>query len=138
MPEVVKAEIKAFPFSLPTDVGWFTETPQQLSQPGTKYEDGVARGVVTFYWLCSWERAYIAAFNRQNSSDAESALRMIEKFPATPFYTTSVEDPEHGWEHTVLDPAKLGDPSGMKQSFTQSCSQFKFDDRASPSSTAVP
>lgn len=126
MDQIVKDAIDGFPEPLPPEVEWMQETPAELKNPNAKYEQGVAEGVVTFYWLCAWEKSFLDNFNEADQADQDKALAMVQKFPETPWYKSSVSDPEKGWMRDVVTPAKLGDPSGMKREFESACSKFSF------------
>lgn len=126
MDQLVKNAIDEFPEPLPADVQWLDETPANLNQPNTKYEEGMAEGAVTFYWLCAWEKSFLDAFNRGDQAVQDESLVMIEKFQQTPWYKASVEDPEQGWVRDVVTPAKLGDPSGVKREFDFGCSKYSI------------
>jgi hypothetical protein len=79
MDQIVKDAIEEFPEPLPSNVQWLHETPVELKQPNTKYEEGVAEGVVTFYWLCAWEKSFLDAFHSGDQSGQSEALAMVER-----------------------------------------------------------
>ena len=120
----LKKEIDSFEEPLPTNVKWFTKTPSQLSQDKTTYEDGVAAGAVAFYWLCAWEESYLNAFDSGDSVQQDSSIKMIGKWDALPFYKAHYSDPDQAWRRTVLDPATLGDPTALRETFNNDCREL--------------
>jgi hypothetical protein len=121
MSSELKAAIKNFKEPLPSGVQWFTDTPDQLLQPNTTYEDGVAAGVVAFYWLCSWEKSYLDAVDKSDKNAAASALAQVGKWESLPFSESSFSDPDHVWAKTLLTPAEQGDPTALRSSFDSDC-----------------
>lgn len=124
MPAQVTTAIHNFNAPLPAGIDWFKKTPSQLQQPKTRYEDGVAEGVVAFYWLCSWEKSYLDSFDRSDSGKEKIATNMLEKWETLPFYKAHFVDPEHGWRRTILEPAELGDPTALRSSFKSECATY--------------
>ncbi|ALE04946.1 hypothetical protein AL755_04670 [Arthrobacter sp. ERGS1:01] len=117
----IKKATQGFNEPLPAGIHWFKKTPDQLLQPNTTYEDGVAEGVVAFYWLCSWEKSYLDAVGKSDKKAAASSLAQLGKWESLPFAQSSISDPDHGWEKAILTPAKQGDPTAMRSSFDSDC-----------------
>lgn len=126
MSEELKKEIEVFPEPLPPDVIWFTETPSELSQENTKYEDGVAAGAVAFYWRCAWDESYLSAFDEGDAIRQNTAISMISKWDSLPFYKAHFVDPDQGWRRTVLDPATLGDPTTLREVYNNDCKDISI------------
>ncbi len=124
MDRQIRAAVETFPEPLPSGAEWLTEAPENYRQSDTTYEDGIAEGIVTFHWLCSWEREFLDASDRGDVEGQRKSLAMVEQFTRTPWYEASVEDPEGGWLRDVVAPAKQGDASGIRKDFRNTCSQF--------------
>lgn len=121
----VKKAIQDFKEPLPSGVQWFTKTPDQLLQPNTTYQDGVAVGVVALYWLCSWEKSYLDAADKSDMGAAASALAQVGKWESMPFSESSFSDPDHVWDKAILNPAKQGDSTALRSSFDSDCQEYK-------------
>lgn len=105
--------IKNFQFPLPRGVTFPTSPPKSLSQ-GIG-QPGVGTAPVYFFWLCAWEGEYLDAFKRNDKPRIDKALAELSTWESTPFVKQYVQDPGHGWSAHVLQPALLGDPTGVRQ-----------------------
>lgn len=104
--------VKTFPLALPKGSHFPSSPPKALLTGQSQV--GVGVGPAYFFWLCSWEAKYLQADNSGNAADESTALTQIEKWPSTSFVKKYVEDPSNGWYTAVVAPAKLGDPTGVR------------------------
>jgi hypothetical protein len=102
-----------FPFSLPKGVTFPASPPSSYLKGQSQL--GVGLGPAYFYWLCSWEADYLKADGANNAKGSATALAEVAKWPSTTFAKTYVIDPDNNWYKAVVDPAKLGDPSGVSE-----------------------
>jgi hypothetical protein len=116
--------VQSFPQKLPPGIQYPSQPPSSVLQPDVQAQDGVGASFVAFYWLCAWEANYLHAFSSNDEKQEHTALASLSKWPTIPFYQEHIVDPTNAWEANVLDPAKLGDPSGVKEDFT-SCGAYK-------------
>jgi hypothetical protein len=105
--------IHDFPLPLPKGDKFPQSPPKSYLQGESQV--GVGLGPAYFYWLCSWEAEYLTADSANQSKLSAQALDQIAKWPTTTFARSYVEDPDNQWYKAVVDPAKLGDPSGVNE-----------------------
>jgi hypothetical protein len=105
---ILPAGAAAFPPTLPA------------TQQATVYEKGFATSVAERYWICSWEREWLAQRSR-DASRATRALTELNKAPATEFISQHLDDEGRGLFAEYLIKAGLDDPSGLQQDFSQNC-----------------
>ena len=94
--------------------------------PAYEPEDGAMEkgtGIVAAYyaWLCAWEGEYVAAFEADDEDRTQAAIEMIGKWKFLPDASIAMSDPDDDWTKGVLDPAKLGDPSGIRGDLVGTC-----------------
>ncbi|MCU1471345.1 MAG: hypothetical protein JWQ39_2494 [Glaciihabitans sp.] len=119
---VYHSTVKSFKLPLPKGDSIPENPPKNLGQNSGQI--GAAKAPVYFYWLCTWEREYLVAFAANDSPREAIALKRISSFDTTDFAKTYVDDPTHGWRTHVVDPAKLGDPSGIRDDMASGCVDF--------------
>ncbi|NEM92492.1 hypothetical protein [Galbitalea soli] len=107
---------RAYPPGLPAD---FVPDPED-----GLLEAGGARNVVWYTWLCAWESSYLDSFAAGDKAKTALAESMLERWATMDFYQNVEDDPEKGFITHVLDPMKLGDPSGVKQDYQSLCGEL--------------
>lgn len=120
--DIYKSTLKNFDLPLPEGAKIPANPPKSLGDNSGQI--GAAEGPVYFYWLCTWERDYLVAFAANDSARESKALTMMASFESTDFAKKYVDDPTHGWRTHVIDPAKLGDPSGVRDDMASGCVDF--------------
>ncbi|GAA0991518.1 hypothetical protein [Subtercola frigoramans] len=110
------AALDRLPFAFPS-----SETgsdPSKAPDLGEAFaEPGVAENEANLSWLCSWEGEYLMAQQSGEKARSEVALSMIGQWPTLPWVADHFLDPDHGWNHDVLDPARAGDSAGIARDF---------------------
>lgn len=122
MEEQYESTIDAFPYPLPEGYEFPHSLPDEVLE-GVGEGSGVPEGHAYFYWLCAWEADYLRAFDARDDDGQTAAVAMIEKFPQTPFAQQYFQDPDNAWYQNVVGPAKLDDPTGVRNDIT-GCSGF--------------
>jgi hypothetical protein len=119
MPGIWADDTAAFPEELAPGVDWPTVPPASMTGENTVNEDGLSAITVSFFWLCSWEEAYLAAVDDDDPHAEAVALDMISRFTGLPAVEASFENKED-WRAAVLDPVIAGDgPATIEQDFRQ-------------------
>lgn len=122
-PGALAAETADFPQPLPDGVSWPDELPRHLSSDRANMEPGVPRAMVSFYWLCAWEDAYLKASESGESNAQADSLDMVARFLELPFYAEHYDDPDRLWYNNVVVRARNGDDAGVRSDVAQ-CDYF--------------
>lgn len=85
---------------------------------------GTGRSQAQFTWLCAWETNYLDAFADGKAKRVRAAEKMIAKWAHSEFYLATIDEPNHLWIVSVLDPMQAGDPSGVRAEHQSLCSQY--------------
>lgn len=121
--EEYQAAIRDIGEPLPEGQDYPPGLPENFLPVGGYLEQGAARNQAWFTWLCAWETEYLAAFNSDSARQAR-AETMVEDWAKMGFYLNVIVDPERGWVSNVIEPMRLGDPTGVRADHRQLCDQF--------------
>jgi hypothetical protein len=112
----------SFPNELPAGITFPEALPPHALEDNYVAEAGVAECVASFYWLCAWQEAFLAAAstNRQRAVDA-ACEKLTTDWESLPFYEKYVEDPDKFWRKNVLDPAANGDFRPLERDLQRGC-----------------
>ncbi len=114
-----RSTVQHFDLPLPPGATMPADPPASLGKASGQV--GAAKAPAYFYWLCSWEREYLLAFAEGDEPRADHALDEVASFESTDFARRYVEDPGHQWRRHVVEPARLGDPSGVRDDMRSGC-----------------
>lgn len=84
----------------------------EATDPGV-FEKGYAESVVVMRWLCEWEGEFVAAHQRGDAEGVRTAGDQLSTYYNLNYTTRHVDDPEHAWQRTILEPALHGDITAM-------------------------
>jgi hypothetical protein len=116
------AAAASFPDELPAGITFPEALPPHLLEDNYVAEAGVAEGVASFYWLCAWQDAFLAAASANDQRAADAAFeKLTTGWESLPFYEKHVEDPDKLWRKNVLDPAANGDFRPLGRDFQRGC-----------------
>ncbi|MFB2556769.1 hypothetical protein [Herbiconiux liangxiaofengii] len=108
---------------LPDGVSWPKELPDYLLEDGVRMSSDVPSGVISVYWLCAWDNAYLEAADQGDLDAAAAALEKVDLFSKLPFYTQQTEDPDGEWLKAV-ELAKGGNSAALRDFYTGGCGYF--------------
>ncbi|MCU1417152.1 MAG: hypothetical protein JWP32_1326 [Schumannella sp.] len=109
-----------FPEPLPPGDEFPSDPPGDYSAD-EHYEKGYGESYAAMFWRCEWIGEYLDAFDSDDESRQVTALDELEKWRTIPWVSAHVvDDPEDPYVTTSIDPARLGDPTALKQ-FYESC-----------------
>ncbi|GAA2230933.1 hypothetical protein GCM10009851_14670 [Herbiconiux moechotypicola] len=117
MPGIWEADTSTFPEALAPGAEWPTDPPGNMTDEDVANEDGMSAMIASTYWLCTWERAYLDAFEKQDIEGQHAALEQIDKFPELPAVQAHFPD-AHLWLESVVGPVRAGEgPSTIEEDF---------------------
>ncbi|GAA2230911.1 hypothetical protein N1031_07345 [Herbiconiux moechotypicola] len=125
MPGIWKADTSTFPEELAPGTEWPANPPGNMADEGVVNEDGLAGITASFYWLCTWEHAYLEAVDTNDSAGQRTALAEIDKFTGLPAVKDHYPDVDL-WKTAVVDPVEAGEgPKTLEQDYRiGTCSGF--------------
>lgn len=121
------AAIEEMEYPLPAGAEYPNGVPEGLDAgpvagpPPGVMESGAGFHLAHFTWLCAWESDYLAAFEAKDFKRQVKAESMLNAWTETEWY--SEWDPARSWVTVVINPMKVGDPSGLKRDRTDTCAQ---------------
>lgn len=118
-----QAAIASMPHPLPPGAEYPLGVPAGM-EPGITAEAAVetGRGTNTAYftWLCAWESEYLAAVEAEDFDRVIVAEEMIVAWMDMPVHQEP-DEPLTGWEGSVVEPMRFGDPSGVRADRPATC-----------------
>lgn len=98
-----------------------TYPPAASLDPGGAYQPGSGRGMVEYQARCAWFRYWAEAIARNDQAAIERASAMWEKIKT---WSVSSQTDESGrrYVESIVERARLGDPSGLLQEVKLNCS----------------
>jgi hypothetical protein len=112
-----------FPLALPEGIQFPRAIPDGYD-PAAMSEPGVGQGIAYFYWMCSWQKAYIDAKSEGDVADQVNALDNLELWKSTSFYDKWFEDPDDLWTKNMLEPARSGDDGELVENYENGCGYY--------------
>jgi len=125
--EEYRRAIDNFPEPMPEGFAYLDALGPEYEPTDGFMEKGAGEVAVAYTWLCAWENSYINSFDSGDTESADGAVAMLAKWKFLPNSAFYMSDPEDSWTKAVLEPAQLGDPSGVRADLSGTCGGFKFD-----------
>jgi hypothetical protein len=119
--------VTTFPSSLPLPPGQSFPTALPTSwDPSVTVDNSWGESVAYFYWRCSWSHDFLTAYAAHNAPEQDVAIGQLEKWTTTSYFREYVmEDPDAGWQQELIDPAKRGDVTMMKDFDQSDCTYYR-------------
>lgn len=124
MDDAWSKDLAVFPKDLAGDDQWVTETPAYLEKKNEINEVGVTSMALAFYWSCSWENEFLAAFDAADEDRKATALQTLSEFNELPAVQEHFPDVDV-WSEAIVAPAAAGDPTAMRADFGMSCDLYR-------------
>ena len=106
---------RAFPRSLPAE---------PHGEAGSIYQMGYGEALAYVYWGCAWQD--LAIKNQKVSpKTADSALSEYEKGLSDSVYMEHFPDPDKAFQSKVVDRARLGDYTRLREVFDSDCDWYR-------------
>ncbi|MBU4187911.1 MAG: hypothetical protein KJ817_06880 [Actinobacteria bacterium] len=106
---------KVFPPDLPS------ESPDES---GASYQMGYGEALAYVYWGCAWQDVVIRN-QKADPKAAASALSQYVEGLSDPVYLEHFPDPDKAFQRDVVDRAKLGDFSRLREVFESDCDWYR-------------
>ena len=129
--------VTAMKYPLPPGASYPSGVPAGLNsgkQADGVMEFGGGAVVAHFTWLCAWEVEYLRDVKAHDVRGRVSAERMLEWWGDSAWWREA--DPDGGWNLNVIQPMKMGDPTGVKADVVDSCGQAGIDFSSGSASTS--
>lgn len=125
----VNAEYRAyterFPRSLPPGESFPHSLPAEShDEAGSVYQRGYGEALAYVYWGCAWQDLAIKN-QKTNPKAADSALSEYEKGLSDSVYMEHFPDPDKAFQSKVVDRARLGDYTRLREVFDSDCDWYR-------------
>ncbi|MCS5724054.1 hypothetical protein N1029_18830 [Herbiconiux sp. CPCC 203406] len=131
MLEIWAKDTASFPLPLAPGIEWPENPPAFMTAEDVMNEEGLSGITAAFYWLCSWEDAYITTSEALEGSQVDpaakaAAVSSLRSFASLPIvqkrFIGSAE-----WAAVIVPAAKSGDIEAIKLDYRSNCGIYSAE-----------
>lgn len=94
-------------------------SPIDLDASGS-FQAGLGTDMIQFQAVCAWFEYWAGAISDRDTESATRASEMADEIRGWSTYTSSDASLQANWD-SIIDQARLGDPSGLAEMYKNNC-----------------